>query len=311
VPARSQEYEYYEYQPGSGGCCRRRSCLIILTGAVLVLGLCVLLAYGLLQIPSPTNILILGVDRRPGEGDTVRTDSILLLRSDPSSPHLTLLSIPRDLWVTIPNRGEDRINTAHFYGELDLPGSGLDRAAEAITLNFDVPVHRSLRLDFNAFREVIDAAGGIEVDVPAPIVGNEYPTDDYGTMRIEIPAGIQHMDGEKALQYARSRHGSSDFDRAARQQQIVFALAEKLSSPSGMLLIPRVYIAFQNAVETDLSLRDLFRLAATWQLSSADGLETIVIDRTLVTPYRTASGASVLLPRWELIHPLVQAKFGQ
>lgn len=309
MPARSKNHEYYEYQPGVGGCCRRRGCLILLIGAVLVIGLCVLLGYGLLQIPSPTNILVLGVDRRPGEGNTVRTDTLLLLRSDPSSPRLALLSIPRDLWVTIPNRGEGRINTAHFYGELDLPGSGLDRAAETVALNFDVPVHRSLRLDFDAFREVIDAAGGIEVDVPTPIVDNEYPTEDYGTMRIEIPAGTRRMDGETALQYARSRHSSSDFDRAARQQQIVLALAKKLANPSGLFLMPRVYLAFRNAVETDLSLRDLFRLAATWQLSNEDGLETIVIDRNLVTPYRTPSGASVLLPRWELIHPLVQTKF--
>lgn len=309
VPKRKTDQGYYESKQGGGGCFLRRGCLTTLLGAALAIGLLALLAYGLLQIPSPTNILVLGIDKRPGEGNTVRTDTILVLRSDPSTPHLTLLSIPRDLWVTIPNRGEERINTAHFYGEMEEPGSGLDRAAETVSLNFDIPIHRSLRLDFDAFREVIDAAGGIDVDVPVPIVDNEYPTEDYGTMRIEIPAGTQHMNGETALQYARSRHGSSDFDRAARQQQIVLALAKKLASPMGLIFLPRVYNAYQNAVETDLNLRDLFRLAATWQLARNEGLETIVIDRTLVTPYRTQSGASVLLPRWELIQPLVQAKF--
>ena len=308
MPTRKKRREHYDNKPSGRGC-RRRGCFIIFLGAALALGLFALLAYGLLQIPSPTNILILGIDKRPGEGNTVRTDTILLLRSDPSTPHLTLLSIPRDLWVTIPNRGEERINTAHFYGELEAPGSGLDRAAETVAVNFDIPVHRSLRLDFDAFRSVIDAAGGIEVDVPTRIVDNEYPTEDYGTMRIEIPAGPQLMDGETALQYVRSRHGSSDFDRAARQQQIVLALAKKLASPSGLVFLPRVYYAYQNAVETDLSLRDLFRLAATWQMMGDEDPETIVIGGALVTPYRTPNGASVLLPRWELIRPLVQTEF--
>jgi LCP family protein required for cell wall assembly len=276
---------------------------------VLVAGLMGLLAYSLLRIPSPTNTLILGIDRRPGQGDVVRTDTILLVHSDPGSQRLVLLSIPRDLWIAIPGRGQGRINTAHVYGELEAPGSGPARAAEAIQQNFGVPVHRSLRLDFDAFRQVIDAAGGIEVDVPRPIIDNTYPTDDYGTMRIEIPAGIQYMDGETALQYVRSRHGSTDFDRAARQQQVLVALMKKLAKPDGWFSVPKVYLAFQNAVETDLSLRDLVRLALAWRLVGAGGPETIVVDRTMTSPFRTAQGGAVLLPRWDLIHPLVQARF--
>jgi LCP family protein required for cell wall assembly len=263
----------------------------------------------LLRIPSPTNILILGIDRRPDQNNAVRTDTILLIHADPGSRRLVLLSIPRDLWVDIPGRGEERINAAHVYGELESAGSGPGKAKETIHHNFGVPVDRSLRLDFDAFREVIDAAGGIEVDVPSPVIDNAYPTDNYGTIRIEIPAGLQHMDGETALQYARSRHGSSDFDRAKRQQQLLVALAKKLTRPNGWLLIPRVYQAFENAVETDLSLRDLTRLILTWQMAGDDGVETIVIDQTLTTPYRTAQGAAVLLPRWDLIHPLIQTQF--
>ncbi len=280
---------------------------LIALGLVLVLG--GVLAYGLLRIPSPTNILILGIDRRPDQGDAVRTDTMLLLQADPSDGRLVLLSIPRDLWVSIPGRGEGRINAAHVYAELEEPGSGPAKAADTVSQNFGIPVHRTLRLDFDAFRDVIDAAGGIEIDVPEPVIDNAYPTDDYGITRIEIPAGLQHMDGETALQYARSRHGSSDFDRAARQQQILLAVVKKLTRPSGWLLIPRVYQAFRNAVDTDLSSRDLVRLILAWKLTGEDGLETIVIDRTLTTAFRTAQGAAVLLPRWELIHPLVQASF--
>ena len=280
---------------------------------ILALVVCLggILAYGLLRLQPPVNVLILGIDRRPDEGYATRSDTILLLHADVGAGRMALLSIPRDLWVAIPGQGEGRINAAHLYGELDAPGGGPARAAETVTHNLNVPIHHTLRLDFDAFREVIDAAGGIEIDVPTPIIDDAYPTSDYGTMWVEIPAGRQHMDGETALRYARSRHNSSDFDRAARQQQVLVALAKKVISPSGMLRASRVQRAFQKAVETDLSTRDLFRLALTWQRAGEGGLERIVIDRTLTTPFRTAQGADVLLPRWELVRPLVEARFGR
>jgi LCP family protein required for cell wall assembly len=287
----------------------RRSCFISFMALALIAGFLAALAFTLIKIPSPTNILIVGIDRRPDEGNAVRTDSLLLVHADPSGPHLVMLSIPRDLWVSIPGWGESRINSAHVYAEMETPGSGPARAAQTVSENFGVPVHGSLRLDFEAFRDVVDAAGGIDVEVPKPVVDNAYPTENYGTMRIEIPAGWQHMDGETALQYARSRHGSNDFDRAARQQQIVLALAKKLAKPNGWLMVPRVYRAFHSAVDTDLSLRDVVRLILTWKLADDGAMETIVIDGTMTTPFRTAQGAAVLLPRWDLIQPLVRATF--
>jgi LCP family protein required for cell wall assembly len=268
-----------------------------------------ILAYGLLLLQSPANILILGIDRRPDEGNVTRSDTILLLHADAGDSRMALLSIPRDLWVTIPGWGEERINAAHLYGELEEPGSGPDWVAETVNYNFGVPVHHVMRLDFDAFREVIDAAGGIEVDVPYPIIDDAYPTPDYGTMRIEIPAGRQHMDGETALRYARSRHNSSDFERAARQQQILVALANKMTQLSSLFRASRVYKALQNAVESDLSTRDLFRLALAWRRAGEGSLEQIVIDETLTTPFLTPQGAAVLLPQWEHINPLIKAQF--
>jgi LCP family protein required for cell wall assembly len=261
------------------------------------------------MLPAPSNILILGIDRRPEQNNATRADTIILLHSDLSGSRITLLSIPRDLWVTIPGWGEERINAAHLYGEMDSPGGGPALAAETINYNFGLTIHNTLRLDFDAFEQVIDAAGGIEIDVPAPIIDDAYPTADYGVTRIEIPAGRQHMDGATALQYARSRHDSSDFDRAARQQQILTALAKKMSAPSGLLRAPRVYQALQNAVESNLSLRDLVRLALAWQRAGDDGLEHIVIDWSLTTPYYTPQGADVLLPQWDLINPILKQHF--
>ncbi len=288
---------------------RPQSCLIAVLLVVILMCVTGGFVYGLLVAPGPLNVLVLGIDRRPGEGDAVRTDTILLLHADPGGGRLVMLSIPRDLWVNIPGHGEGRINTAHVYGELEAPGGGPQQAAETVSHNFGVSVDHTLRLDFDAFRLVIDAAGGIEIEAPEAIVDDAYPTEDYGVIRIEIPAGWQHMDGERALQYARSRHGSSDFDRAARQQQIFVALAKKLTSPDGWPLIPGVYRAFQNAVETDMGLHDLSRLALAWQRAGEGGVKQIVIDRDMTTPFQTADGAAVLLPRWELITPLVQSWF--
>ncbi len=288
---------------------RQRGCLLPLLALALVLCLGGTLAYVLLLLQPPTNILILGIDRRPQENNATRTDTIILLHNDVRGGRMALLSIPRDLWVTIPGWKDERINTAHLYGELQTPGSGPALTAKTINYNFGLPVHHTLRLDFDAFQQVIDAAGGIEINVPAPIIDNAYPTQDYGTIRIEISAGRQHMDGTTALQYARSRHDSSDFDRSARQQQILVALAKKMLAPGGLLRASRVYRAFQNAVETDLSLRDLGNLALTWWRAGDDGLEQIVIDWSLTTSYHTAQGAAVLLPQWELINPLLKQHF--
>jgi LCP family protein required for cell wall assembly len=289
----------------------RRGCAII--GVMLLLVVCLAggLVYGLMLYRSPSNILVLGVDRRPGEGDVVRTDTMLLVRADPAERRLVLLSIPRDLWVEIPGHGQGRINTAHVYGELEEAGSGPSRAEETVTHNLGVPVQRYLRMDFDGFRDVVAAAGGVDVSVPAPVIDNAYPTEDYGTIHIEIPAGFQHMDAETALQYARSRHSSSDFDRAARQQQIMIALVKKLARPSGWPAIPRVYRAFQKAVESDMTLRDMVVLFMAWERAGDEGMERIVIDQDMTTPYQTPEGASVLLPRWEMIQPAIQAAFAR
>jgi LCP family protein required for cell wall assembly len=258
------------------------------------------------SIKAPVNLLILGIDRRPDQGDVSHTDTMLLVRVDSRRPSIKLLSIPRDLWVTIPGQGEGRINTAHFIGEVIKAGTGPKLAAETVNLNFDLKVHRTLRLDFDDFRTVIDAAGGIDVDVPYTIVDTAYPTEDYGTTTIRIPAGRQHMDGETALRYARTRHGSSDFERAARQQQILVALGKKLSSPLNWWRLPGVYGALRRAVDTDLSFVDLVQLSLTLARVGAGGIEHTVIDQNMTTPFVTAQGSAVLLPRWDLINPVVE-----
>jgi LCP family protein required for cell wall assembly len=263
------------------------------------------------QMAAPrTNVLILGLDRRPEQGYTVRSDVLMLVTADPRGPRLGLLSIPRDLYVEIPGYGQSRINTAHFWGERDSQGGGPDLAMETVAENFGVPVRHYLRVDFDGFRAVVDALGGVDVTVEERIVDNAFPTEDYGTTRIEIPAGPQHMDGEQALQYVRSRHGSSDFERAARQQQVMMAMARRLLAPATWPRLPAVYRAVVTNVDTNLGPLEMLRVLVTALRVGPDGVEHRVIDRNMTRPWTTPTGGAVLLPRWDVIEPVVEELFG-
>lgn len=295
---------------------RRASCLPPLI-AVLVVFLCIIggpiaaryvLSPWIAVLPR-TNILILGLDRRSGEDYVARSDTVMLMTVYPPGPRVALLSIPRDLYVDVPGYGHDRINTAHFWGENAVSGGGPALAMQTVAQNFGVPVHHYVRVDFTAFRAIVDAVGGIDVVVEQPVVDDAYPTDDYGVMHIEIPAGPQHMDGETALRYARSRHGSSDFERAERQQQIVTALVRRVLEPATWPRLPLVYMAVVDYVDTDLTFGDLLLLAPTFFRAGADGIERYTITCEMTEPWTTDSGGAVLLPRWEAIRPLIQELF--
>ncbi|MGH2544248.1 MAG: LCP family protein, partial [Ardenticatenaceae bacterium] len=237
-------------RPDDGG--RVRGCLGCLTFLV---GTLVLLALFLLMLGvfywrqieqrGQVNVLILGIDERPNEGINFRSDTMILSGFDPRERQVALLSIPRDLWVTIPGYGENRINTAHFFG-------GAPLAAETVRNEFGIPLHYYVRLNFDGFVALIDAMGGITLDVPEPLHDENYPTSDYGVMTIDIPAGVQQMDGETALIYARSRYSTSDFDRSRRQQEIIRAVRDKLAQPATWLEAPTIFRATRATISTDI-----------------------------------------------------------
>ena len=196
-------------------------------------------------LTQPSTILLLGVDLRAGQGqaDGVRSDTLLLLRFDPVGGWGSLVSIPRDTIAQIPGFDDTKINAAFSYGYTNaesLYGAGTNPAAAGAALAADTVEQflslpdQNMRIDyvatinFDGFAELIDALGGIDVDVPRPIVDNEYPTDDFGITTIRFNAGPQHMNGEQALQYVRTRHADSDFGRGQRQQQVVQAMAAAL-----------------------------------------------------------------------------------
>jgi len=195
---------------------------------------------------APITVLLTGVDSRPDHPEEgIRSDSLLLLHLDPIGGWANLLTIPRDSLANIPGHGEGKINTAFAYGYGDpesLYGAGTEPVAGGAALAAETVeaflgarelgrrVDHVATVNFDGFAAMIDALGGVEVDVPHRIVDDEYPTPDFGTMRIEFEAGRQRLDGARALQYVRTRHADSDFGRAQRQQQVLSAMGAALQA---------------------------------------------------------------------------------
>jgi LCP family protein required for cell wall assembly len=255
------------------------------------------------------NILILGQDRRPDEHGAARTDTMILATFDPQQPQVALLSIPRDLWVDIPGYGANRINTANYFGDLAQPGYGPTLAVQTVQHNFGATVHRYVELDFSGFVAFIDALGGVEIDVPQTIIDDNYPTADYGVTTITIPAGRQYMDGPTALIYARTRHSDSDFGRSQRQQQLLQAVVTRMLQPDAWPRLPVAWTAIRTYFITDLNEVDLATIFVATMLVGPTGIQSYTINQELTSPYVTETGAQVLLPRWELILPLISQNF--
>ncbi len=254
----------------------------------------------------PLNVLVLGLDERENSHEGPgRTDAIMFVSVDMNPSRVTVLSVPRDLWVEIPGYGQERVNAAYRLGELARPGSGPAVACETISNLLGVRVDRYVILNFQAAKQGIDALGGIEIDVPAEIWDFAYPTDDNGVMTVHFAAGKQHLDGERALQYMRIRHGSSDFDRIRRQQQVAEAVRRRLLQPSMLARIPGLVSLLERSVVTNVDLTAAAELGLKLRSLSSSGIVFAAIDEGYVYPWVTAAGAEVLLPNKPAIEGLV------
>src|SRR5687768_10080695 len=262
-------------------------------------------------LEEPINILLLGLDERPGDIAPL-ADTQIVVRVDPINKRAIMFSVPRDTWVKIPGYGEGRINTSYQIGEMDkddIMGGGPSLAMSTIEQNFNIRIHYYARVNFTGFERVIDALGGITVDVERPLVDSEYPLPNYGTSRIYIPAGIQHMDGRTALQYARSRHSDSDLARNSRQQQVLLALRQQGLNLGIIDKLPELSQELSDAVKTDLDPDKLIGLARLAQDIGSASIETFLIEPPMVYEAILTSGAQVLMPDWSLIRPKVAELF--
>ncbi len=273
------------------------------------------------QFNKRVNILLMGLDQREdtAEWDPGRTDTMILATIDPYGKTAALLSIPRDLLVAIPTKTygtlQEKITGAHTYGALEgypdgqNPLGGPALAAKTVELNFGVPVHYWARIDLRGFEEGVDRLGGVWIDVEQPIVDNEYPTDDYGTMAIYIPAGRQLMDGHMALQYARSRHSGNDLERGQRQRQVLLAMRQQALQLDVIRRLPEFVDLFNEHFVTNMTVEQMVALANIARTIPSANVRSRAIDARYVTGYNSTRTGDALVPQREAIAELIRELF--
>lgn len=216
------------------------------------------------SIHETDNILVLGMDQRPGEG-AWRTDTIMVVAIDYDANQVGVVSIPRDLWVEIPGYEYQfgRINQADFQGEYHkYPGGGPKLAADIIEANLGIPTQHWVRLRLEALPELVDALGGVTVTLTCPLHElTPDPADPNAYLTFDLPAGNVFLDGEAAAKFARYRYASSDFSRARRQQQLIWAIRERALQVDAIPKIPELWRTLADTFKTDLGLVDVVRLA--------------------------------------------------
>ncbi|WP_166485187.1 LCP family protein [Candidatus Desulforudis audaxviator] len=204
-------------------------------------------------VPGRMNVLLLGIDAQKGE-TIARADSILFVSADPKKQQVAILSIPRDTRVQIPGHGWDKINSATVYG-------GPELARKVVSGLLGVPVDYYVMTNFEGFRDIVDVLGGVTIDVERRM----YYRDPMASppLLIDLQAGVQRLDGDKALQYVRYRSdGQGDITRTQRQQKFLKALAEEMMKPRNIVKLPKLVPKIDECVDTNLSVREMLRWAA-------------------------------------------------
>ena len=218
-------------------------------------------------------ILVVGLDRRPDGGDQ-NADVIMIAQLDLINKTVRAVSLPRDLLVQIPNIGYDKINSAYNYGikaNPNDPVAGIAMVRDTVEYNFGIPIDEYVLIDFNGFKDVIDATGGIDINVPYDITDDEYPTEDYNIESVHFAAGPMHMDGETALKYVRTRHADSDDQRRERQLQVLQALFDQGKSAGSINKIDNMILALGGSAQTSFTLEQQLTLARlALQLDSSE-----------------------------------------
>jgi LCP family protein required for cell wall assembly len=217
------------------------------------------------------NILLIGTDKRPNEG-TWNTDTLIVASIDPASHQVAMFSLPRDTvgvpLPPIPARATFgatynlKINSLFLQARArpDLfPGGGYEALKDTLGYLYGIPISYFVEVDFTGFKTVVDALGGVTVNVQVPVVDDYYPGEN-GTIRVYIQTGVQHMTGSQALIYARSRHGSSDFDRASRQQRVLLSLRQQADFATLIQRLPDLVQSTSQAVKTDFPIAKLPQL---------------------------------------------------
>jgi len=270
------------------------------------------------------NILILGVDKRT-EGNTVTsvlTDTLLVASIGVAEKNLTLISLPRDLWVTSKLGISGKINS--IYAQYDYSKQGMlgpEGTKDTVSQALGIPIHYNVTINFQVFKKIIDTLGGVDVTIENTFTDSEYPVEGkenaplnerYET--VTFKKGVELMDGERALKYVRSRHGTgvegTDFARSKRQQQVILAIKDKMLTAQTLIDLPKLkelFTLYETDVESNITNEELVSFYSLYKNLDLKNFKRIVLDDRstsdegglLVSPEDTSQygGAYVLIPR--------------
>lgn len=248
------------------------------------------------------NILLIGLDGTASQGRFRRADTLIVASIDPATNSAVLIGIPRDVYVAINSaRGvlRNKINTAYVWGELyGGPGNGPTLQMRTVSEFLGIPIHYYVSVYFDGFSKLIDAIGGIDINVPQAL------RDSYTGWSFN--AGIQHMDGKLALRYARSRYSTSDFSRGRRQQLVILAAVDKVATAGMLAKLPAILPAVAQSFRSDMSIPDLLALASLGYRIDRSSIKTAQVDETMVQS-GSAGGMYVLFAKTDRVRAMVKA----
>ena len=219
---------------------------------------------GMLVAKDKATVMIMGVDERAD--DVGRSDTLMIATLDPDKNQAALLSVPRDTRVKIKGHGFDKINAAYAYG-------GRKLTQETIENLLNTHIDHYIKINVHGFTKIIDALGGIDIDVEKRMY-YEDPWDDDGGLYIDLQPGMQHMDGKTAITYVRYRDEEGDIGRIKRQQNFMKAVMDKLVSPTIIPKLPAIVSAVSDSVETDMSVSEILSFLGTLQDAKDNGLKS-------------------------------------
>ena len=260
------------------------------------------------------NILVMGLDYRDWEaGETPRTDTMIVFTLDPLNKTAGMISIPRDLWVSIPGFEYGKINTAYYLGEVyNLPGGGPGLAARTVEELLGVPIQYYAQIDFQAFIDFIDHIEGVRLTFDEPMVLDRL--GKWNTVTIE--PGVITLPGDYALAYVRARKTEGgDFDRAQRQQNLIMAVRDRILEfdmmPKLVARSPEIYNDLASGINTNMSLNEAVKLG--WSALDVDRneIDQVVISNEYVTLGKSSDGLDILKPVPDKIRLLRDEVFGE
>lgn len=267
------------------------------------------------------NILLMGIDQRVGYDDderAFRTDTMMVLHIDPVRKTAGVLSFPRDLWVELPEYGNYRINQANYIGDIQAypNGGGPRLAIETIENNFGIRIDHYAMINFTVFETLVDiiAPNGVEVCPTEYIYDPDYPDAGFGTIVVEINPGCQMMDGERLLQYARTRATeNSDLDRIRRQQEVLEALRQHVLSRGGVEQLIRqatsLWTELAGSYKTSLALNEITGLALLMTEIERDNIRYNQVGIGQIDPRTNNNGDQILVPISSAIQTLITDTF--